>query len=721
MPKLEIDGISVDADPGTTIIEVADRLNIHIPRFCYHHKLSVAANCRMCLVQVEKSNKALPACATPVADGMKVWTKSKETMAAQHSVMEFLLINHPLDCPICDQGGECELQDVSMQYGRSDSRFTEPKRVVLDNDLGSLIESDMTRCIQCTRCVRFGDEVSGERELGATGRGEHMEIGTYVAQTINSEVSGNIIDLCPVGALTSKPFRFTARPWELTQVPGISPHDCIGSNLYWHIQEHVKRVVPKDTEELNEVWLSDRDRYSYAGLRHADRLHKPLLHKQRWSTAGWMEALKYAASAIKTIVDTHGVNELGVLVTPNATTEELYLLQKFVRGLDCNNIDHRLRQLDFNDQHLAPKYPNLGMDYRSIADLDTILLIGCNIAKEQPLAALRVRKAAKKGAKVCALNCVDYHYNFDIAAKCIVPAANFLASLAALAKELINICNYKADSATTAALASIEVDQQVKSIAASLKSGAKKQIILGHIAQMHPQASQIVALGNLIAQIIGGNCGSFSDGANAAGAWLTGCVPHRLPNGDAAPQAGKNALQMLQTPLRAYILYAVEPEFDSILGVQALDSLLQADVVIAISPYQSDTLLEIADIILPLAHFSEMSGSMININGTQQQFVAALEPFGESRPGWKILRMLGSMTELEGFAFNTLEEVTAEMQSAVVVGTALPKWQAQTLTPIAKTASKDLLRIAPLSLYAVDGLVRRATPLQATEDAHSDP
>lgn len=722
MPKLEIDGISVDADPGTTIIEVADRLKLHIPRFCYHNKLSVAANCRMCLVQVEKSAKALPACATPIAEGMKVWTQSKETVAAQRAVMEYLLINHPLDCPICDQGGECELQDVSMQYGRSDSRYNEPKRAVLDENLGSLIATEMTRCIQCTRCVRFGDEISGERELGATGRGEHMEIGTYVAHTMHSEVSGNIIDLCPVGALTSKPFRFSARPWELTQTAGISPHDCIGSNLYWHtLRGKIMRVVPKDAEEINEIWLSDRDRFSYTALEHADRLRKPLICKQRWNTASWDEALKYAVDGIKASIAKNGAEQLAGLINPSSSTEELYLFQKWLRALDCNNIDHRLRQLDFSSQELAPKYPNLGREFRSLADVDAALLIGCNIAKEQPLASLKLRKAAKKGAQIFAINAVDYQYNFSLANKSIVPILDLLNSFAGVVKALINLTNSKVDKQILVALESVNANQTEQDIAKALISGTKKQIILGDIACMHPQATQLIALANLAAKIIGGTCGAFSSGANAAGAWLTGCVPHRLPDGQPSQKFGKNAVQMLQEPLRAYILYAVEPEFDSILGAKVLQNIRQADFVVVCSAYQSDTLLEIADVILPLALTSEFAGSMINIDGRQQDFVPAVEPFGDSKPGWKILRMLGHLFGLRGFDYNTFAEVKSEAQASYVIENALPQWHMPKIDPVIKKTNKELMRIAPLSLYAIDSLSRRANALQATQDAHAIP
>lgn len=723
MPKIEIDGVTVNADPGATIIEVADSIAIDIPRFCYHRKLSVAANCRMCLVHVENSPKTLPACATPVADGMKIWTKSKEAIAAQRSVMEFLLINHPLDCPICDQGGECELQDVSMQYGSGDSRYDERKRVFLDHSLGPLISTEMTRCIQCTRCVRFGAEISGERELGATGRSEYMEIGTFIKLHMHSEVSGNIIDLCPVGALTSKPLRFKARAWELAQFSGVAPHDCIGANIYLHtMQQKVMRVVPKQNENLNEIWLSDRDRFSYEGLNHEDRLHKPLLRKQeKWATATWTEALKYTVAGLQLILDTYTPDKIGFLASPSHTSEEYYLLQKLARAVGCNNIDHRLRQLDFEQQELAPLYPNLGIKFADLSKLDAVLLVGSNLAKEQPLASIRLRRMVKHGGKVCVINAVDYEFNFDIAAKAILAASMMLKSMAAVAKELIAITNFQAAADVIKQLEMIEIEPEEKSIAALLLTGNTKQVILGQQAIMHPNATQFIVLGNLIAEILGGHCGYFSEGANAAGAWITGCVPHRAVGGKTITTPGKNALQMLQEPLNCYILYGIEPEFDSVLGAQALETLRQADFVVVFSAYQSDALLEIADVILPISQFAELAGHIINIDGTVQNFDAAINGFGESRAGWKILRVLGNLAGLSGFDYNTVQEVAAELYANINLDESLPGWKQQSLGELNLPTQQELTRLAPISLYAIDGLVRRSVSLQHTRDARLEP
>lgn len=722
MPKIEIDGITVDAEPGTTIIEVADRLSIHIPRFCFHNKLSVAANCRMCLVQVSKSSKALPACATPVADGMQVWTTSKETKAAQQAVMEYLLINHPLDCPICDQGGECELQDISMQYGRGSSRFNEPKRAVLDQNLGPLISTEMTRCIHCTRCVRFGSEISGERELGVTDRGENVEIGTYVAQTMNSEVSGNVIDLCPVGALTSKPYRFTARAWELRAVAGVSPHDCIGSNLYWHtLNNKIMRVVPKDKEELNEVWLSDRDRFSYESLYHHERIRKPRILSKRGGDVNWAEAFRYTVEGLRKCIENYGPDMLGILVSPNVSTEELYLLKKLAESIGCTNIDHRLRVLDFSNQDYAPITPDLGIDFANLANQNAILLIGCNVAKEQPLASVRLRKMVKNGGKVFAINTINYKYNFDVYNKSVVALSDFVYTVASLAKALLQITKANVNDNLKKILADVEVNDETVAIANGLLGYSKKHIILGEIATMHPESSKLWFLVDLIAKITNSTFGAFSNGANAAGAWLAGCIPHRLMNGKPASKVGKNALEMLQTPLKGYILYGVEPLYDSILGSGTTDILQKSEFIVAINSFHSDSLQDVANIILPVACPGEYDGSFVNVNGTLQNINQAVEPFGESRPGWKILKLLADMLGLTGFDYMNLSEVQVDMKRDINFNGMRSAWREYSVANITKSSSKEIMRMGPVALYAIDAITRRAKSLQQTMDANSEP
>ncbi len=722
MVRIEIDGVEVEAEAGSMIIQVADQLEIPIPRFCYHRKLSVAANCRMCLVQVEKAPKPLPACATPIADGMKIWTKTPAAIDAQKSVMEFLLINHPLDCPICDQGGECELQDTSMSYGQDFSRFNEEKRVVLDKNLGSLIATDMTRCIQCTRCVRFGTEIAGERELGATGRGETVNITTFIEQNINSEVSGNIIDLCPVGALTSKPFRFRARAWELTQHANISPHDCVGSNLYLHVLNNkVMRVVPRSAEHLNEIWLSDRDRFSYQALQHDERLRKPMLRKQNnLAIVSWLEALKYAVAGLKLSIDTYGADQLAVLASPNVTVEEYFVLQQLTRSLGGKNIDHRLRQLDFTSQVQAPLYPNLGLQFNELEQQDLVLLIGSQLHKEQPVAGLKLRKMVVHGGKVCVLNPVEFKFNFTVAAHSIVSPANMVNELAGIAKAILVLTK---NANVPVALVNIKSSEQQILIAQQILSGKKVAVLLGQIAIMHPEATALIALGNLIAQLTNGKFGVLSDGANAAGAWLAGCVPHRLAGGASTFAIGKNAFEMLSKPLKCYILYALEPEFDSLLGEQALSTLKQADFVIIFSSYQSQTLLDIADVILPITTFAESTGTMVNLNGEWQTTTAVVEPFADSRAGWKVLTVLGNLAGLEDFEYSSSTQILDKLKALLIELNKQTTDYSQINLPetLNITAPKKLSRIAPVPLYAADSLVRRATALQATSDAVANP
>lgn len=737
--KIEIDGKEIEAEAGKMIIQVADQHSIPIPRFCYHNKLSIAANCRMCLVQVEKSGKPLPACATPIAEGMKIWTTSEFTKDAQRSVMEFLLINHPLDCPICDQGGECELQDVSMQYGADNSRFEEPKRVVVDEDLGSLIASDMTRCIQCTRCVRFGTEIAGDRELGATGRSEAMRIETFLEQHVNSEVSGNIIDLCPVGALTSKPFRFKARAWELEEHPFVAPHDCIGSNINVHLRrDEVMRIVPRDAEKINEIWLSDRDRFSYEAMYHAERLRKPMINRNgKWQIVSWVEAINFAIAGIRLTIDTYGANEIGSLASPNSTLEEFYLLQRLTRAFGSPNVDHRLRQLDFIDQELAPLFPNLGLPFADLEQQNVVLLIGSDLHKEQPIAALKLRKITERGGIVCAINPVEFEYNFDIGMQ-IVNASDLLQSVAAIAKELWHLTKSKNYTHEIKLLENLQVTTEQQQLANKLLE-SKALVLLGQHALMHPQVSEIRSWANMITELVHGKYGEFTDGANSAGAWLAGCVPHRTAGGAKAAVIGKNAFEMLEQPMRAYILLGTEPDYDSVLGAKALESLHAADFVVAITGYQSDSLLKVADVLLPMAVYAENTGTFVNTGGVWQNFHAAVTPFGESRPAWRILRVLGNVADLPDFNFETTQEirdliyetVAAQQNEANVAE--LGAWLYRSpsdLSPRSNNASSRssssspatinaLTRIAPLPLYSVDAITRRATALQATKDARN--
>jgi len=701
---IEVDGRELQALPGQMLIEVTDAAGIDIPRFCYHKKLSVAANCRMCLVEVEKAPKPLPACATPVAAGMKVHTRSPLARAAQQGTMEFLLINHPLDCPICDQGGECELQDVAMGYGGDASRFSERKRVVRDEDIGPLVATDMTRCIHCTRCVRFGAEIAGVRELGATGRGEHMRIGVYVQHTMSSELSGNVIDLCPVGALTSKPFRFSARAWELTQRPGIAGHDLLGSNINLHLRRgKVMRVAPRENEALNETWLSDRDRFSYQGLYSGDRIQVPLVRTDKGlRPVGWQEALLTAAQILKAAKP----ERLGLLASPNATLEELYLGQRLLRGLGSNNIDHRLRQCDFRAATADPRLPWLGSKVAELAGNDLTLLVGSALRKEQPLLNLRVRQSTKRGGRVMAINPIHFDFNYELAEEAVVAPSAMLQTLAGVAAAL---------GADTAGIQA-KPDAQQKRIAAALKAADKGTVLLGGIGQMHPDYTLLRQLAANIAAKAGLSWGTSLDGANATGAWMAGAVPHRAAGGSDSAQSGLSLADMLQQGLEATVLLGVEPDFDSA-EPAALRRLLEQSKVIALSTHLSPWLEECADLVLPIAATAETSGTLVNGQGDLQSFQGAAPPPGEARPAWKVLRVLGGMVDLAGFEYDDSTQVRDELlaqcegvQPDNSLGTTAE------LSPVL-TASDDLERVSGVPIYAQDALVRRATALQQSADA----
>ena len=717
MVNIQIDGKPIKAKQGAMIIEAADEVGIPIARFCYHKKLSVAANCRMCLVEVDKAAKPLPACATPVTEGMKVHTKSPRALDAQRGTMEFLLINHPLDCPICDQGGECELQDVALGYGGDKSRYLENKRVVKDKDLGPLISTDMTRCIHCTRCVRFGDEIAGLKELGATGRGEHMEIGTYVTRAVSSEMSGNVIDLCPVGALTSKPFRYTARPWELNSVAGVAPHDCVGSNIYLHLRRgEVMRVLPRENEDINETWISDRDRFSYEGLHSDQRLHSPMIKRDgQWQETDWETALEATVAGFKQVLSTQGASQLGALVSPSATLEEMYLSQRLLRGLGSANVDHRLRQLDFSDQHLVSAYPWLGMSIADLQQLDGVLLVGANIRKDQPIIGHRVRKAAMAGAKVGVINSVDHEFRFPVAAKVITSPAGMERALAGVVKVLVE-GNNSLSPAMTKLLADVKPDNQSRGIANLLRQGGKTAVLLGNQAAAHPAAAKLRALAAMISELSESTLSFVSEGANSAGAWLVGAVPHREAGGVGAARSGLDARAMLEAGLKAYMLVGVEPELDCADSAVALHALRQAECVVALTTFTSEALRDYAHVLLPAAAFSETSGTYVNIEGRWQSFVGATAPLGETRPAWKVLRVLGNQFGLAGFDYMSSTDVRGEAARSA----AALKPDSRVAWPPPEQLSDEaggLVLLTDAPLYAVDGIVRRSAPLQQTADA----
>ncbi len=712
MLHIEIDGKQLAVEEGAMVIEAAEAAGIYIPRFCYHKHLSVAANCRMCLVDVERVAKPVPACATPVTEGMKVSTRSEKTQTAQKGVMEFLLINHPLDCPICDQGGECDLQDLAVGYGRDISRFTEAKRIVKDQDIGPLISTEMTRCIHCTRCVRFGQEIGGIMELGATGRGEHMRIGTYVEATVESELSGNMIDLCPVGALTSKPFRYTARSWELIAKPSVSPHDCVGTNILVETRRNkVMRVLPREHEALNETWISDRDRFSYTALDAETRLLVPLVREgDSWREVDWDVALETAAQGLRDVIAQDGPSALAGLASAQATVEEGYLLQGLVRGLGSDNVDHRLREGDFRDDAGAPAYPALGVEIAELERLDAVILIGSNIRKEQPLLAHRLRKAFLDGAKIAAINPMDFAFTFDLAGKTIVAPSKLPEAVGRLLVA-VAACTGSAlppDVASwTKGLSASETEIQT---AAWLCVAERPAILLGALADSHPQAAVLRSLAACLGEMTGATVGRLPPG-NSAGLWLAGVVPHREALGSARVNGGRPARALWDGSQKGFLLVDAEPGIDSVDGGRALSALRAARFVVALSAFRSEA-LDYAHVLLPMAPFTETDGSCVNGEGRWQAFEAAVTARGEARPGWKILRVLAEKCGVPGLAYDTVAAIREAIGDVSAVS--LP-YQPMALAG-RESPEPGLERIAEVGLYDSDSLVRRSEVLHRTAD-----
>jgi NADH-quinone oxidoreductase subunit G len=717
--NLEVDGQPLQGRKGQMIMQVTDAADVYVPRFCYHQKLSIAANCRMCLVEVEKAPKPLPACATPILEGMKVYTKSPKAIGAQKATMEFLLINHPLDCPICDQGGECELQDLAMGFGRDAARFTERKRVVKDSNLGPLVSTDMTRCIHCTRCVRFTAEIAGLQELGTTGRGEWMQIGTWVERSVEHELSGNIIDLCPVGALNSKPFRFQARAWEMVEHPLVSPHDSVGTNVYAHVRGgRVLRVVPRPNEAINETWISDRDRFSYEGIYADDRLATPLLRRDGALVAtDWQTALEAAARGLKDTITAHGADQVGVLALPGATTEEHFLLARIARGLGIVNIDHRLRQRDFRDQAADPTFTGLGLPIADLESLDSIVVVGADLRHEAPILAHRIRNAAvRNGTRLAFVNPVQFSYLFPVAAYRAVGTERMVAELLAIGAALADA----AGKARPAALAVAPVpDAAQTAIAAGLLAGHKRLVLLGALAQRHTAYADLRAVAAAIAELSGATLGYVAEGGNAAGAALAGVLPHREAGGRAAPRAGRDATAMLTAGLRGYLLHGgVEAGADG--AVDGADEALErAAFVLALTPYAPQSVRRQAHVVLPIGTFAETSGTFVNLEGRWQTFTAAARAVGDSRPGWKVLRVLGNLLGLSGFDYESSEAVRDELVQL------LGSLHGQPADTVYRGGWKPGValpgRLSGVALYGSDPIVRRAPALQQTRDAARTP
>ncbi|HSV45210.1 MAG TPA: NADH-quinone oxidoreductase subunit NuoG [Ramlibacter sp.] len=711
MIEIELDGQKVQITEGSMIMHAAEKAGTYIPHFCYHKKLSIAANCRMCLVDVEKAPKPMPACATPVTNGMIVRTKSDKAIKAQQSVMEFLLINHPLDCPICDQGGECQLQDLAVGYGGSSSRYEEEKRTVPIKDVGPLISmQEMERCIHCTRCVRFGQEVAGVMELGMIHRGEHSEITTVLNDTVDSEVSGNMIDLCPVGALTSKPFRYQARTWELSRRKSVSPHDSTGANLVVQVKNNkVLRVLPLENDEVNECWLADRDRFSYEALNGPERLTQPMLKQGgEWQSVDWQTALEYVANGLKQVKADHGAQSIGALVSPHSTVEELYLAGALVRALGSENIDHRLRHAEFS---AAPVQANgaraarwLGTSVASLSSLQRVLVVGSNLRKDHPLFALRIRAAVRKGAAVSRIHHEDNDWAMTLAGSQILPASGWVQALADVAAAIA------AEKGVNAPVQGQATDA-ARAIAKSLLGGERKAILLGNAAAHHAQASALLALANWIGEQAGASVGYLTEAANTVGAQLVNALPG---------EGGLHAGQMLGGALKAALLLNTEPAFDTAAGAKAVAALGQAQMVVTLSPFLAN--LDCSDVLLPIAPFTETPGTFVNAEGRVQSFHAVVKPLGETRPAWKVLRVLGNLLGLPGFDHESAQEVLlaargpSDADTALVQGGRLSNAVAG---GVQASAAAEAATPVTAAIYRLDGIVRRAPSLQLTADARA--
>jgi NADH-quinone oxidoreductase subunit G len=718
--NIEVNGVPMKARKGQMIIQATDVGDVYVPRFCYHEKLTIAANCRMCLVEVEKAPKPMPACATPVAEGMKIFTKSPKAIAAQRATMEFLLINHPLDCPICDQGGECELQDLAMGFGRDISRYHERKRVVKDKNLGPLVSTDMTRCIHCTRCVRFTQEIQGFQELGTVGRGEMTEIGTFIERSVDHELSANIVDLCPVGALNNKPYRYRARAWEMTQHPLVSPHDCVGTNIFAHVlRGRVMRVVPRPNEDVNETWIADRDRFSYQGIYSEDRVLKPMLRDNGvWQETDWETALAAVAERLGKIVKQHGGAQIGALAAPTSTLEEFHLLARIARGLGSGNLDHRLRRTDFRDEANDPLYPALGCAIAELEQVSGALVVGSNIRKEVPLLAHRLRKAALRGAQISFVNPQRYEYLFPVASYLASNGLDMFGQLVAIAAAASAASGKSAPESIAALLASAQPTDAHRSIAKQLSDGSRRIILLGALAQRDPAFADLRLVAGALAELTGATLGYLPDGGNSVAASLAGVLPHRTLGGRAAQPAGLNVADMFAGRLKSYILLgAIEPALD-IASPAAVEALKAAECVVALTPYGSAK--EFAHVILPIGTFAETSGTYVNLEGRWQSVPGAATPVGEARPGWKVLRVLGNLLNLPGFDYTTSDQITDEVRKQLEAAPAFAlKAAARTLQSKlalggaagADSAARDV------PIYSVDALVRRSSALQATSEA----
>tara|TARA_E500000331_G_scaffold101337_1_gene98237 strand:- start:7872 stop:10061 length:2190 start_codon:yes stop_codon:yes gene_type:complete len=717
--KIEIDGKTIEAPKGQMLIEVSDDNNIYIPRFCYHKKLSIAANCRMCLVEVENAPKPLPACATPITDGMKVKTKSPFAMSAQKATMEFLLINHPLDCPICDQGGECELQDLAMGFGQDLSRYSEKKRVVQDKDIGPLVSTDMTRCIHCTRCVRFGEEITGIQELGTIGRSEFMQIGTFIEKSIDHELSANIIDLCPVGALNNKPYRYGARSWEMKSNLLISPHDCAGSNLNAHVlRGELKRIVPYENEKINETWISDRDRFGFEGIYSNDRLYEPLMKEEgSWSNKSWEQILNIVKDEISLTAD-NDANSLGFLVSASSTLEEMHLLSMIASHIDCNNIDSRLRVRDFEGQHEDPRWTGLEFPIEEIEQADSILIIGSNLRMEVPIIAHRVRKAALNGADISSINPLNYEFYFDQSVEIKSEIKDFSKELGLLLLAASKVLSRDLPDSITKELTDLSYDDVHMDLVRRLIDSKDTIILGGQLLLRHPDFSNIRRLLWLLSEFVGSKIGLLTEGSNSSGAALTGVLPHRRLGGHKRKTTGLDVQSMILSPRKVYITFALDPEYDVANSDLLNDAFEASDLVICFTSYDTPYLRKYADILLPIATFAETPGSFINVEGALQSFNAAANIDGNAKQGWRVLRVLANLLDVPDSNFDKLIDIKDNFLDAVgdyknnpsSIDTSLFKLNYIDI-------NYDKINVP---IYSIDSFVRRCSSLQLTNISSSE-
>lgn len=720
MINIEIDGISFSVNSGSNIIEVADDAGIYIPRFCYHKKLSISANCRMCLVEIEKSPKLVPACATLVFNGMKVFTNTSKVIEAQKSVMEFLLINHPLDCPICDQGGECELQDLTVGYGCITSRFDEVKRVVEDYDIGPLVSTDLTRCILCSRCVRFCTEIAGRDEFGIIDRGTVSRIFTFLREQLSSGVSGNVIDLCPVGALTSKPYRYKARSWDLVQYPFISVHDCVGSNLFAHIYKNkVLRIVPRRNEAINEVWISDRDRFSYEGLYSKYRLETPMIKiDDKWIETTWEDAINYSLEKLNFIITKYTSNELCAIASPNSTLEEFYVLQKLFRSLGSNNIDHRIKQIDFDNQFDFPIVPGMDMEISEIDNKEFIFVVGSDIVREQPIIGLRIRKAVNKGGSLFVLNSVDFNFDINIKEKYILNSSNFITILSEIIKVVLVKKSYNIKEYPL--FENVKLTEKYDVLISSLFKSKSSLILLGSLISSSPDFSKIISLSVLLSKLTNSNLGLMTDGANSAGGYIAGFLPFRYSGGkNINKNIGLNIKDMILNGLKGYVLFGVDPEFDTFYGFNLLNSLKNSNFVLSFTAFINDTLFNVSDVLLPIASSYENSGTYVNVSNNWQTFKSVVDYPKNAKHGWKAICELAKKLGLSGFDYSNIENIFNEFkQNSNDELVKKISWNYINIDNLSSNiVSNNLINIPLVSEFGVDSLVRRAKSLQSTTNA----